>query len=225
MFLQSIHRFWFEERFCHYCLFWLLCFLNEFCSVEMEKRTWTCLAWTGFTDTRSSQEQGALLVRSINCLSKVYQPLGNRSLCSCFWRNIRRFVFDALGGARALVSWANSSVGVPSCLAPTHRPNVGPDPTPLWCVRALTWQVVSYMLCLNKVCNDNCTFVCRRQAKNVPCIVGYNKDEVTQQHVFLWHVLYSKNAQKLKVDEMMVSSKGWTVAVSWPINCTLRFVL
>ena len=36
-----------------------------------------------------------------------------------------------------LVSWANCSVGVPSCPAPPRRPAVRPDPTRLWYVRVL----------------------------------------------------------------------------------------
>ena len=35
------------------------------------------------------------------------------------------------------VSWANSSVGVPSCPGPPCRPNVRPDPTRPWYVRVL----------------------------------------------------------------------------------------
>ena len=41
------------------------------------------------------------------------------------------------GVRRTLVSWANCSVGVPSCPVPPRRPAVRPDPTLPWYVRVL----------------------------------------------------------------------------------------
>ena len=43
-----------------------------------------------------------------------------------------------------LFSWANCSVGVPSCPAPPRRPAVRPDPTRPWYVRVLDSTGVPY---------------------------------------------------------------------------------
>ena len=51
------------------------------------------------------------------------------SFVRVFGKSFRRRVFDALGGRGTLASWANCSVGVPSCPAPPRRPAVRPDPT------------------------------------------------------------------------------------------------
>ena len=59
-------------------------------------------------------------------------------------------VFSMPWGVRGtLVSWANCSVGVPSCPAPPRHPAVRPDPTRPWYVRVFKITVIAIIASYN----------------------------------------------------------------------------
>ena len=115
----------------------------------------------------SSQEQRVLLVLQINRLSTGCQPVVNRSLCSSIGlhrvslvRASERRSGDVssmpwrIRGTFSFVSWANSSVGVPSCPVPPRRPAVRPDPTRPWYVRVFDSTSFPDMPCVRGAYKD-----------------------------------------------------------------------
>ena len=97
----------------------------------------------------SSQERRAIFVPRVNPTSTGRHPVVNRTFCSpigshqfslvvLLRKTFRTGVSMPMRIRWSIVSWANRSVGVPSCPAPPRRTAVRrTDPTRLWYVRVL----------------------------------------------------------------------------------------